>query len=57
MIEELKGKVKEAEKHFAILLDEMKIQENLVWDKHTGELIGYFDLGEPVLNSAVFDNV
>ena len=27
-------------------MDEMKIQENLVWDKHTGELIGYVDLGD-----------
>ena len=35
----------------------MKIQENLVWDKHTGELIGYVALGEPTLNSAVFDDV
>ena len=29
-----------------ILMDEMKIKENLVWDKHTGELIGYDDLGD-----------
>ena len=28
----------------------MKIQENLVWDKHTGELIGYADLGNTELN-------
>ncbi len=25
----------------------MKIQENLVWYKHTGELIGFIDLGDP----------
>ena len=24
----------------------MKIQENLLWDKHTGELIRYVDLGD-----------
>ena len=29
-----------------ILMDEMKIQESLVWDKHTGELIGFVDLGD-----------
>ena len=29
------------EKFFVILMDEVKIQSNLVWDKHTGELIGY----------------
>ena len=26
-------------------MDEIKVQENLVWDKHTGELVGYVDLG------------
>ena len=34
-------------------MDEMKIQENLVWDnKHTGDLIGFVDLGETDLNYA-----
>ena len=31
----------------------MKIQENLVWDKHTNELIGFLDLGDPELNYAI----
>ena len=26
--------------------DEMKIQENLVWPRHTGDLIGFVDLGD-----------
>ena len=30
----------------------MKIQENLVWDKHTGDLIGFVDLGDTELNYA-----
>ena len=30
----------------------MKIQENLVWDKHTGDLIGYVDFGDAELNYA-----
>ena len=30
-------------------MDEMKIQENLVWDKHTGDLIGYVDFGDTEL--------
>ena len=30
----------------------MKIQENLVWDKHTGELIGFVNLGDTDLNYA-----
>ena len=33
-------------------MDEMKIQENLVWDKHTGDLIGFVDLGDTELNYA-----
>ena len=33
-------------------MDEMKIQENLVWDKHTGDLIGFVDLGDTDLNYA-----
>ena len=28
-----------------LLLDEMKIKSNLVFDKHSGELIGFVDLG------------
>ena len=33
-------------------MEEMKIQQNLVWDKHTGEFIGYVDIGEIELNYA-----
>ena len=33
-------------------MDEMKIQENLVWDKNTGDLIGFVDLGDTDLNYA-----
>ena len=33
-------------------MDEMKVQEDLAWDKHSGELIGYIDLGDPELNCA-----
>ena len=35
-----------------ILFDEMKIQENLVWSKHTGDLIDFADLGNVNLNYA-----
>ena len=38
-----------------MLLDEMKIQENLVWDKHTGDLIGYVDFGDAELNCATLE--
>lgn len=40
------------ERYCLILHDEMKIQEDLVWDKHTGHLIGYVDLGDVELNYA-----
>ena len=33
-------------------MDEMKIQEDLVWDKHTGDLIGYVNLGDSQLHYA-----
>ena len=38
-------------------MDEMKTKENLVWDKHNGELIGYLDLGEIDLNYATLSKV
>ena len=42
---------------FVVLsFDEMKIQQNLVFDKHSGELIGYVDLGDPEKNFSTFDN-
>ena len=40
------------ERFSVILIDEMKIQEDLVWNKHTGDLIGYVDLGDTQLNYA-----
>ena len=36
--------------------DEMKIQQNLVYDKYSGDLVGYVDLGGPDLNYASFKN-
>ena len=34
-----------------------KIQENLVWDKHSGELVGFVDLGGININYATLKNV
>ena len=42
----------EEEKYLILLLDEMKIHEDFVWDKHRGDLIGYVDLGNTGLNCA-----
>ena len=36
--------------------DEMKIQEHLVYDKYTGNLVGYVDLGDPIINYSSFEN-
>ena len=44
------------ERYVTILFDEMKIQEDLVWDKHTGELIGFVDLGDEKLNITTLKN-
>ena len=43
IINELKNKTRTFSYNIflIILMDEMKIQLNLVWDKHTGELLGY----------------
>eukprot|EP00795_Rhopilema_esculentum_P002558 gene2558-biopygen979 len=33
----------------------MRIQQDLVWDKHTGDLIGFVDLGDKELNVATLE--
>ena len=38
-----------------VLMDEMKIQSNFVWDKQTGKLIGYVDLGDTEFNDATLE--
>jgi DNA-directed RNA polymerase subunit M/transcription elongation factor TFIIS len=49
--------LREKTKHFTDLqryvvhvMDEMKIQSNLVFDKVSGDLVGFVDLGDPVTN-------
>ena len=59
IVEGLTSKVKDfqlKEKFVILLVDEMKIQEDLVWDKNTGELIGYVDLGDPELTYTTMKN-
>ncbi len=43
------------ERFVGILFDEMKVQSGLVFDKSTGELIGYVDLGDPDINYATLE--
>ena len=60
IISDLSEKTEEfspAERFVTILFDEMKIQEDLVWDKHTGELIGFVDLGDIDTNYATLQDV
>ena len=60
IMRELRHKLKEfsdKEKFVVLLMGEMKIQENLVWDKYNGELIGYVDIGDTDLNYATLSKV
>lgn len=47
----------DVQRYVVLLFDEMKIMSNLVFDKVTGELIGYVDLGDPEINFATLDKV
>ncbi|XP_065068321.1 uncharacterized protein LOC135693707 [Rhopilema esculentum] len=60
IIEELCNATKSYVNHqkFAfIMFDEMKVQGNLVWHKHSGELIGYVNLRDPEINYATLEKV
>ena len=50
-------KYKGYQKYICLAFDEMKIQENLVFDKYTGDLVGFVDLGDPELNFTCFEDV
>ena len=57
-VEELKEKASKfsgIQKYVTVMMDEMKIQENLVFDKTSGELIGFIDLGDPLTTFANTD--
>ena len=41
------------ERYIVLCFDEMKVQEDLVSDKNTGELVGFVDLGDMDVNYAV----
>ena len=48
--------LKSFQRFVVLSFDEIKIQQNLVFDKHSGELIGYVDLRDPEKNFSTFDN-
>ena len=57
-IEELKeqaSKFTGIQKYVAVVMNEMRIQENLVFNKTSGELIGFIDLGDPLTTYAKVD--
>ena len=43
------------QRYVVLSFDEMKVQSNLMFNKHTNELIGFVDLGDENVNAAVFD--
>ena len=60
VIEELKEMTNsyfDVQRYIVVLFDEMKVNSNLVFDKTSGELIGYLDLGDSDLNFGTLDKV
>ncbi len=47
----------DTQRYVILIFDEMKIQSNLVFEKSTGELIGFLDLGDPDVNYANLEKV
>ena len=43
------------QRYIAVLIAEMKIESNVVFGKHTGELTGFVDLGDPDKNFTSMD--
>ena len=40
------GRLPEWQKHVVLLMDEIKVKESLVYDKHSKNIIGFTDIGE-----------
>ena len=60
VIEELKDLTNsyfDVQRYIVLLFDEKKIMSNLVFDKVTGEMIGYLDLGDPDINFGTLEKV
>ena len=59
-IELLKSMTKEykgSARYVVLVFDEMKIKGRLVFDKHSGKLIGFTSLGDPDLDFSTFDEL
>ena len=60
VIEELKKTTENLtghQRYVTLAFDEMKIKENLVFDQHHDQLIGFVDLGDPDINFGTFSDV
>ena len=44
------------QRYVVLVMDEMKIQSDLVFDKNSGDLVGFMDLGDPMTNFACPDD-
>ena len=58
-IESLRDKASlatEIQRYVALVMDEMKIQSNLAFDKYSGNLTGFVNLGDPDTNYATLGN-
>lgn len=47
----------DVQRYVVLMFDEMKVMANLVFDKVSGDLIGYTDLGDPDVNFATLEKV
>ena len=54
-LKELTDKFFDTQRYVALSFDEMKIQAGLVFNKVTGDLVGFVDLGDPDVNFAVLE--
>lgn len=57
VLKEMTNSYFDVQRYIVLLFDEMKISSNLVFDKVTGELIGYLDLGDPDINFGTLEKV
>ena len=44
------------QRYVVLVMNEMKIQSDLVFDKNSGDLVGFMDLGDPMTNFACLDD-
>ena len=45
-----------SERFVSVVIDEMKVQEDLVWDRSRGKLTGFLDLGDSAINDSTLSD-